>query len=218
MPARGELSLAARHAQRLGLFGGSFDPPHLGHLHVVRRARAAFALDHVVLVPAAEPPHKLGQPLSAGALRLELLQKLLAGEEGVSLWSVELERAGPSYTIDTLRALRKQAQGALFLIVGTDNLEGLPGWREAEAVLALAQPIVVPRAGTRAEAVAAALADERLSARARTRLALGRLTGPTVDVSSSELRAALARGAGSHPLLPEAVAAAVRAHGLYRAP
>jgi nicotinate-nucleotide adenylyltransferase len=218
VPARAALSLAARHAQRLGLFGGSFDPPHLGHLHVVRRAARAFALDHVVLVPAAQPPHKLAQVLSAGALRLELLQQLLANEQGVSLWSVELERAGPSYTIDTLRALRKEAEGALFLIVGTDNLEGLPGWREAEAVLALAQPIVVPRAGVSVEAVAAALVDERLSERARTRLALGRLGGPTVDVSSSELRAALARGECSHPLLPESVAAAVRAHGLYRAP
>lgn len=217
MAARAALSLAARHAQRLGLFGGSFDPPHLGHLHVVRRARAAFALDHVVLVPAARPPHKLAQALSDGNVRLELLRALFADEPGVSTWSHELERAGPSYTVDTVRALKKETQGALFLIVGTDNLAGLPGWREAEALLALAQPIVVPRAGADAASVAAALADERLSSRARTRLALGCLGGPTVDVSSSELRAALAQGTLQHPLLPAAVAELARARGLYRA-
>jgi nicotinate-nucleotide adenylyltransferase len=216
VPAHAELCLAARHAQRLGLFGGSFDPPHAGHLHVVRRARAAFALDHVVLVPAARPPHKLARTLSAGEARLELLRALLRDEPGVSLWSHELERAGPSYTIDTLRALRKETQGALFLIVGTDNLEGLSGWREAEAVLALAQPIVVLRAGTSPASLDAVLCDARLSSRARTRLALGRLHGPTVDVSSSALRAALAAGAVEPELLPPAVAKLALARGLYR--
>lgn len=216
MPALAPLSMAARHAPRLGLFGGSFDPPHLGHLHVLARARAAFQLDHVVVVPAREPPHKSGRALADGAARLELLRALLAGQEGLSLWSFELERAGPSYTVDTLRALRKVASGALFLILGTDNLAGLPGWREAETLLALAQPIVVPRAGSTPAELEAALADARLSTRARTRLALGRLSGATVDVSSSELRAALAQGAGMHPLFPPALAELARACALYR--
>lgn len=218
MPAGAELSLAAKSAQRLGVFGGSFDPPHAGHLALLRRARAAFQLDHTVLVPAARPPHKPDQALSDGATRLELLRALIAREEGLSLWSLELERAGPSYTIDTLRALRRATPAQLFLLLGTDNLPGLPGWREAEQVLALAQPIVVPRRGTEAAACAAALEDARLSTRARTRLRLGLLGGPTVDVSASELRAALAAGAASHPLLPEAVAERIRARGLYRAP
>jgi len=218
MSAHAELSLAARSAQRLGVFGGSFDPPHAGHLAVLRRARAAFQLDHTVLVPAARPPHKTGQTLTDGATRLELLRLLIAREEGVSLWSVELERAGPSYTIDTLRALRRATAAQLFLLLGTDNLPGLVGWREAEALLALAQPILVPRAGADAAACTAALEAASLSLRARTRLRLGLLGGPTVDVSASELRASLAAGAGSHPLLPEAVAERIRTRGLYRAP
>lgn len=218
MPAGAELSLAAKSAQRLGLFGGSFDPPHAGHLALLRRARAAFQLDHTVLVPAARPPHKPDQPLSDGATRLELLRALIAREEGLSLWSVELERTGPSYTVDTLRTLKRATPAQLFLLLGSDNLPGLPGWRAAEELVALAQPIIVPRAGTDAAACAAALADARLSTRARTRLALGLLGGPTVDVSASELRAALAAGAAAHPLLPEAVAERIRARGLYRAP
>jgi nicotinate-nucleotide adenylyltransferase len=209
------LAEAARHARRLGVLGGSFDPPHLGHLHAARRAREAFALEHVVFVPAARPPHKPGRHLAGGRERLEMLALLLAEEPDVSVWGVELGRQGPSFTIDTLRELRRLVPppAALFLILGEDNLADFPRWRAAEEIVALAQPIVVHRSSSDPAALAL---PAGLSSIARARLALGRLASPALDVSSTEVRAALASGGSLPDPLPERVLAYVRAHGLYR--
>lgn len=208
---------AARRASRLGVLGGSFDPPHLGHLHAARRARDAFALDHVVFVPAARPPHKPERHLAGEKERLEMLALLLAGEPGVSVWGVELARSGPSYTVDTLRELRELVPepAALFLILGEDNLEGFPSWRSAEEIVALAQPIVVHRSGVDP---AAELARDEFSPFVRTRLALGRLACPALDVSSTEIRAGLARGADASGRLPPRLLEYIRVRGLYRRP
>jgi len=209
------LSEAARRANRLGVLGGSFDPPHLGHLHAARRAREAFALDHVVFVPAARPPHKPGRVLAGERERLAMLALLLEGEPDTSVWDEELARRGPSYTVDTLRTLRAlvPTPAALFLILGEDNLPDFPRWRAAEEIVVLAQPIVVHRSG--ADPVADA-APVGLSSIARTRLALGRLACPPLDVSSSELREELARGAEAPERLPPKLLEYVRARGLYR--
>lgn len=215
--ASAPLAPAARGAARLGVLGGSFDPPHLGHLHAARRARAAFALDHVVFVPAAHPPHKPERRLASAAQRLTMLALLLADEPDSSVWSVELERAGPSYTVETLRALRALATEArLFLILGEDNLADFPRWREAEEIVRLAQPIVVHRRGV----PAAPLDPAPLSAPARVKLALGRLAGAPFDASSSALRVVLAGAPDPNEgvLLPAPLARYVREHGLYREP
>lgn len=210
------LSEAARRAVRLGVLGGSFDPPHLGHLHAARRAREAFALDHVVFVPAARPPHKPERHLAGEEERLEMLALLLAGEPDVSVWGVELARSGPSYTVDTLRELRGLRTGAsLFLILGEDNLEGFPHWRAAEEIVALAQPIVVHRSGVD---LSPELARSGLSPLARTRLAMGRLACPPLDVSSTQIRAELADGADVSGNLPPRLLEYVRARSLYRRP
>jgi len=210
---------AALRARRLGVLGGSFDPPHLGHLHAARRAREAFSLEHVLFVPAARPPHKPGRILASGAERLEMLALLLADEPWASVWGVELARKGPSYTVDTLRELHALvAPGTqLHLVLGEDNLAGFARWKEVEALVRLAQPIVVHRSG--ADLVAALTAPEMvaLSTFARTRLALGVLASSPLDASSTELRAALARGAPVGSLLPPRLAAHVEARGLYRA-
>ena len=216
-PARAPLSDAARRASRLGVLGGSFDPPHLGHLHAARCAREAFALEHVVFVPAARPPHKPERILAGERERLEMLALFLAGEPGVSVWDVELGRSGPSYTVDTLRQLRALVPlpAALFLILGEDNLSGFARWRAAEEIVALAQPIVVHRGGV--ERAAEHELDD-LSPRARTRLALGRLACPPLDASSTEIRGELASGVEVPARLPPKLAQYVRAHGLYRRP
>jgi nicotinate-nucleotide adenylyltransferase len=196
--------------------GGSFDPPHFGHLFAARQARAAFQLEHVLFVPAARPPHKPGRRLASAADRLAMLALLLADEPNCSLWDVELQRAGPSYTVDTLRELSRLAPAArLYLILGEDNLVDFPRWREAEEIVRLAQPIVVPRRGPPGPA----LELEPLSGRARAKLELGRLTGACFEASSSQLRAELAaEDLASGELLPPALARYVREHGLYREP
>ncbi len=206
---------AALAAGRLGVYGGSFDPPHRCHARIARAAAEAFALEHVLFVPAARPPHKEGRALAPDAERVALLELLLAGEPRCSVWTDELLRAGPSYTLDTLRRLARVrgGRGELFLVLGSDNLPGLPRWRGAEEVLALARPIVAPRAGP----PLAPGALDALSAAARARLAEGRLALEPCGASSSELRARLARGQDPGPDLPEPLARRARERGLYGA-
>ena len=210
------LPAAAENAGRLGVLGGSFDPPHRGHLHAARAARAGFQLDHVIFVPAAQPPHKPERRLASGSERLEMLALLLADEPDVSTWGVELVRTGPSYTVDTLRELRRlvPATTQLYFILGADNLAGFARWRASEEIVRLAQPIVVRRAG--AELV---LSDTlALSAFARTRIDLGYLAAERCDVSSSTVRQALERGEALADELPRRLLDYVRRRGLYRAP
>src|SRR6187401_1771674 len=124
--------------RRIGLFGGSFDPVHQGHLHAARAAAAAFRLDRVVFVPAFESPHKTGVRMASGAHRTRMLELAIAHDPTFCISLLELERGGPSYTIDTVRelprAIGERADCALFLIVGSDNVALLPTWREAESL------------------------------------------------------------------------------------
>jgi nicotinate-nucleotide adenylyltransferase len=199
------------------VLGGSFDPPHLGHLHAARRARRAFDLEHVVFVPAARPPHKPERILAEGEERLAMLALLLEGEPGCSPWDVELVRPGPSYSVDTLRELAALVPATrLFFILGEDNLHGLPRWRDVEELLRLAQPVVVHRRGGEAGAQPVDLSP--LSAFARTRLEIGRLGGEPWDAASTELRARLARGEPCAELLPERLREHLAARALYRHP
>lgn len=199
---------------RVGVLGGSFDPPHRGHLHAARAAREAFGLDQVLFVPAARPPHKPGRVLASGAHRVAMLELLIRGEPAFAVDARELGRAGPSFTVDTLAELAGEQRGCeLFLILGTDNLEGLPLWREVEELLGLAQPIVVHRAGSDREPLAQLVG--RLSPAALARLEGGLVTSEPYDASSTELRTCAERRAGA--TLPPEVAAYIREHGLYPA-
>jgi nicotinate-nucleotide adenylyltransferase len=213
-------------ARRLGLFGGSFDPVHAGHLHAARAALAAFDLDRVVFVPAREPPHKPGRRLAAGEDRLEMLRLATRDEPRFLVHGLELSRSGPSYTIDTVRALPAALGEAedvpIYLILGGDNLEGLAEWREAGALLDRVQPVVVHRAGEPAgkfEAPERGLEEieRRLGRAAADKVRAGYLRLPPVPVSSSDLRARLP-GLGPGVLdLPPAVFDYIRARGLYGA-
>ena len=201
--------------RRIGLFGGSFDPPHAGHLHVARAARERFDLDRVVFVPAAEPPHKPGRALAPGADRLAMLHLLLAGEPRCEVSDMELVRGSRSFTVDTVRALPAQlgepAECEIYLLLGSDNLPGLPQWREARALLERVQPVVVRR-----EDESLALPDG-LGPELRAKLARGVLDLPPVRVSSTELREALPGAPKELRLVPAAVLEYIRAHGLYGA-
>lgn len=214
---RGERRAEERRAERVGIFGGSFDPVHAGHLFVARCAREAFELDRVLFVPAARPPHKPGVRLACAEHRLAMLRIATADEPAFEVRDLELSREGPSYTIDTVRELAAEIPGAeLFLVIGEDNLPGLPDWREVEALLRHVRPVVVRR-GTGGESALEALAT-RLSPQALRRLACGWLDVPPHPASSTELRARLGRGEDPGDLLPPGVARYALEHGLYRMP
>jgi len=213
------LAPAAQAAGRLGLLGGSFDPPHLGHLHLAESARMARALDHVVWVPAARPPHKLERRLAPAEERVRMLELLLTGERDASIWTVELEREGPSYTVDTLRALQAERHvGEIFLLLGSDNLAQLPSWHQVDQVLTLAHPVVVPRRGAPVDPPGLGELPPELAERLRA----GTLTSAVVDVSSTELRGHLADPlAPPRPeldrLLPAGLREYIAERGIYRA-
>ena len=184
---------------------------------MARAAQAAFALDHVVFVPAARPPHKPGQRLASGAHRTAMLRLALAGHPDWSVDTLELERSGPSYTIDTVRALPARLglapEAELFLLLGWDNLRGLERWREARALLALVQPIVVRRGPADPavlEHLGAALGPELAQ-----RLERGLLPVAPVEASSTAIRAALAAGEDPGAALPPGVLEYARRHELY---
>lgn len=211
--------MSGARPRRIGLLGGSFDPPHLGHLHVARVARERFGLDRLVCMPAARSPYKPGREPASGADRLAMLELLLAGEPGCETSDLELRRGGPSYTIDTVRALPaalgEPEDCEIYLLLGSDNLAGLAGWREATALLERVQPVVVRR-GPPLAAELAALRPQ-LPAALLEKLARGALDLPPVDASSTAVRAA--RGAASLAGLPipPTVARYIREHGLYGA-
>ena len=200
-------------AQRVALFGGSFDPPHGGHLAMALGALQARALDHVIWVPAARPPHKPGRVLAAGAARMRMLECLLGDQPKHSIWSVELERAGQSYSVDTLRTLRSAlpATCQLFLILGSDNLPGFPSWHEMPAILQLAEPIVLPRSGSDANVEQL----EGLTSKQRQILQAGLLELDPIDVSSTEIRSALLQGSACPQGLPQPLWEYLLERGIY---
>lgn len=213
--------MTAEPRHRVGIFGGSFDPPHVGHLHVARAARRSAGLETVLLMPASRPPHKPDRRLASGEDRAAMLELVCAELEAEApgvhrVDRRELEREGPSYTIlsarEVLAELGGPASVELFLILGSDNLEGLERWREVEALLELAQPIVVPRE-EHPEARLLALEGE-LSPAALERLRAGLLSGAPIEVSSTALR----EGSAGSECVTAPVAQYIAEHGLYASP
>lgn len=189
--------------KRIGLFGGSFDPVHLGHLLVAEAAREEVCLDRLYFIPAAQSPFKPEQQPSAPAQRLQLLRLALAGKPWSAIDDQEVQRGGISYTIDTVRdyACRfKEAE--LFYLIGADHVPQLPKWRDAAELARLAEFVVIPRPG-RAEAP--------LPAPFRGR----RLAGFPLGVSSSQIRERVKTGLPIGELVPPAVGEAIRNNGLY---
>lgn len=218
---------------RLAIFGGSFDPIHVGHLTVAERAMEQFDLERILWIPAGRPPHKLDRELAPDHMRLAMTMLATVSTDGWDVWSGELDRSGPSYTYDTLLEapdivkprLTPRAEGGLakarrelelFLIIGSDNLEGLPGWRNAEDVVAIAQPIVAWRDGDPDELLESVRG--RLSDVAVERLRAGFMRLPPVSCSSTEIREALGRGEAPADVLHEEVLEFILAKGLYEWP
>jgi nicotinate-nucleotide adenylyltransferase len=197
----------------LGILGGTFNPPHVGHLVMVQEALNQLGLDRVVLMPVARPPHKEAVADPGATVRLELCRLAVADAPDVSVSDLEIERGGASYTVDTLRALHDRVpEHALTFIVGGDMADSLPTWKEPEAVLELARLAVAERDGLRREDIAARL--EPLHRGDRVVF----FDMPRIDLSSSAIRERVADGRPLKYLVPEPVATAIRSRGLYRSP
>jgi nicotinate-nucleotide adenylyltransferase len=202
----------------LGVFGGTFDPIHLAHLAVAETARDALRLEQVLFIPAGEPPHKVGRPISPAEDRLAMVRAAIADNAAFAASRMELDRGGPSYTVDTLRDLRaaRLAEGRsshLALILSVDSFMELPTWHDPEGVLGLATLVVAPRDGY-AEATPDFL--ERAFPGVGGRAVF--LDGPRLRLSASELRARAKSGRTLRYLVPDAVAAYIGDHGLYQDP
>lgn len=192
--------------RRIGVLGGTFDPPHVAHLALAESARVSLELDQVWFIPAGRPPHKRDHPVSPARVRLALLKRALAGLSQFRVLPVEIRRRGPSYTVDTLEELCLRYPGVeWWLLIGSDMLRDLPNWRNPERVIELAGIAAMDRPGH------AARWPARLPRR-RFR----RIDAPRLDISSSELRRRVQRGAPIRFLVPEAVETYIRRQRLYQ--
>jgi nicotinate-nucleotide adenylyltransferase len=194
----------------LGVFGGSFDPVHFGHLRMAEEARIQAGLDRVLFVPTQVSPFKVGRTVTPGEQRLEMLHIALADNPAFAASDVELTRPGPSYTVDTLRLLKEQYPTAeLFFLTGTDAVRDLPKWRQPEEILSLARFLVAARPGVDKADVLHALPDLW-----EARIAF--IEMPELDISSTYLRERLRDGRSVRYLLPRAVEEYIVSRGLYR--
>jgi nicotinate-nucleotide adenylyltransferase len=196
---------------RVGLLGGTFNPPHVGHLVCATQALGQLDLDRVLLVPVHEPPHK-GMEIEPGvAHRVELCRLAVEGEERLGVSLADADVPGPSFTVDTLRRLNERSPGdQLTFIVGGDMAHSLPNWREPEAILELAEVAVAEREGIRRNDIIDRLAGLPVD---RVRF----FDMPRLDVSSSLVRRYVAAGRPVRHLVPEAVERYIADAGLYRA-
>jgi nicotinate-nucleotide adenylyltransferase len=200
---------------RIGILGGSFDPAHYGHLLLAETCREWCHLDEVWLVPAAVPPHKLGNDRAPDAQRFEMLQLAIGGHPSITASDVELRRGGLSYTVDTLRSLRsEQPKDELFLLMGADCLHDLPNWREPEVICELACLVVVARLGSQPvdlDLLSGIATDEQI-ARFRDHL----VEMPLIELSSTEIRRRVRQRRSIRYRTPRAVEKYIQNEGLYR--
>ena len=197
---------------RVGILGGAFNPPHLGHLVCAQEARVQLELDRVLLVPVGEAPHRTLPDDPGAQTRLEMTELAVEGDPGLSVSRIELDRPGPSYTADTLAALRERAPGdELTLILGGDQAAALPTWHEPERVLELARVAAVERVDWARERIVRSVA----SLTGADRLTFIHM--PLIEISSSDLRERAARGMPLRYLVPDRVAEYIGEHGLYAA-
>ena len=197
---------------RLGVLGGAFNPPHIGHLVLAQEALSQLELESLVFMPMGQAPHREIADDPGSEVRVELCEAAVAGDERFSVSRLEVEREGPSYTVDTLAALRESGpDDDLFWILGGDQAAALRSWREPEEVLARCTLAVTERGAWRRSGVQVALSGLRGSER------VVYFDMPSIGVSSSMVRRRAGAGQPIRYLVPEAVAELIEERGLYRA-
>jgi nicotinate-nucleotide adenylyltransferase len=198
---------------RVGIFGGTFDPIHYGHLLLAEQCREQCQLDEVWFVPAALPPHKLSASITAAKNRCEMIEFAIAGNPAFRLSTIELDRSGPSFTVTTLEQLHlRQSSDELFLLIGADSLKDLPSWREPSRILQLATVVAVNR-GDRPlpdhkelRAVVGPEVDQRIVT----------VSIPGIDISSTDIRGRVQARRSIRYLVPRAVEMYIQDQGLFR--
>jgi nicotinate-nucleotide adenylyltransferase len=197
----------------VGILGGTFDPIHLGHLLIAEEAREGLGLERVLLVPAAAPPHKPGGMATPAVHRLAMAELAIAGNPSFFVSRLEMDRGGPSWTVDTLAALAADGIEQPWFIMSAEALAGFPVWREPDRILGLCRLAVVPRGGY--EPLDEAWVAVRFPGREdRVRF----LAGPLLPISGSVVRRRAAAGRSVRYLVPDAVAAYIADHRLYTDP
>jgi len=187
---------------KVGVFGGTFDPPHTGHLIVAQDAAMALGLDRVLFVPAARPPHKQDIVVSPATVRARMLELALAGDDRFSMDTLELDRTGPSYTVDTLVQLRDRMPDVQWsLLLGADQYAELDSWREPERIRTLAEIAVLMRAGNIGGTLGHGVVSVQVT---------------RIDISATAIRSRVAAGLPIRYLVPPAVEAFIEENGLYR--
>jgi nicotinate-nucleotide adenylyltransferase len=200
--------------KRYGILGGTFDPPHIGHLILAQEAYVRLGLDRVWFIPTGVSPHKLGQPVTPAFHRVAMLVRALADDARFDLLTLEVERPGPSYTVDTLRELRTQwgPEVEIALILGWDMLLYLPQWRDPAGVIASVDEIVaVHRPGANSSDALDDVYERLPDLRGKLRT----LAFPQLDISSTEIRERVAQGLPVRYLVSDVVSGYISAQGLY---
>jgi nicotinate-nucleotide adenylyltransferase len=190
----------------VGLLGGTFDPIHLGHLRAAEIARERMGLELVAFVPSGEPPHRTG-PQASARDRFTMACLASAGHPHFAVWDIELNREGPSYTVDTLAALKaERPEDELVLVVGSDTWPEMTSWREPERLFALAEVAVLDRPGQPAPDAVAPFPGA---------LGVARVDGPALPISATAIREHVRRGDSVRYLVPSTVAEFISRRGLY---
>ena len=202
------VSLGLEHlagASSIGIFGGTFDPIHTGHLILAERAREELGLDALLFMPANIPPHKTtGRTIGSGEARLEMVQLGIAENPAFHLTDLELTREGVSYTVDSLRAIRESIPEArLVVLIGSDNAREFTTWRQPEEIVRIAEVAVWARP------------DNPFSSEILPGHTARTIPAPLIEISSTEIRRRVAEGRSIRYLTPEPVISYIRTHGLY---
>lgn len=193
-------------AGRVGVFGGTFDPPHLGHLIVIQSVLEQLELDRMLLIPAGHPPHKESAPVSDAGLRARMVEAAIGGHRGLEMLDLELRRPGPSFTVQTLEMLKAEAPNdALYLVMGFDQWSGFWGWRSPERIQELATVVVMNRGGEGEQDVPGPDWDGRVV----------HVRVPAIELSSTEIRDRVRTGRSIRFLVPDEVRRIIQKAKLY---
>ena len=198
---------------RIGLLGGTFDPVHNGHLAIAEAVMSGLGLDEVIFMPAAQTPLKEDRDISAAEHRIEMVNLAIKGIPYFRLSTIELNRIGPSYTIDTVSELRELIgeDSELFFIMGCDSLASFPQWKEPERLIQACRLVAVPRPGCAIPDLAS-LEKEVPGISGNAII----LDGPHIDVSATEIREKVSKGLAISNLVPASVEEYIKQHGLYQ--